>query len=270
MTMLQDYFQRIGFTGSPAADLSTLREIHRLHPAAIPFENIDVLAGDGIDLAMDRIVDKLIGRGRGGYCFEQNWLLMTALRELGFDVEPLMARVVWQQPVGAPAGPKTHLVLRTLVDGEPWLVDVGFGGMVLTAPLILTPDLQQPTPHETFRLIEQRFGYQLEVLLSQQWQPVYQLSMEPQQPIDIEVANWYTAAHPNSKFRHHLMAARVTDETRYTLLNNRLAVRHQGQPADYQLLDTAGLARVLEEQFLLPVSDDWFELLQRQVEIAQG
>ena len=130
MIKLQDYFQRIGFTSSPRADLPTLQALHQLHPAHIPFENIDVLLGEGINLTPNQISNKLIHRRRGGYCFEQNNLLMAVLRDIGFTVEPLMARVVWQQPDDAPAGPKTHMVLRTRIDGMPWLVDVGFGGLV--------------------------------------------------------------------------------------------------------------------------------------------
>ena len=42
---LADYLRRIRFTGTPRADLDTLRRIHRLHLAAIPYENLDVQLG---------------------------------------------------------------------------------------------------------------------------------------------------------------------------------------------------------------------------------
>lgn len=36
----------------------------------------------------------MIGRRRGGFCFEQNGLLAAVLTDLGFDVVPLAGRVV--------------------------------------------------------------------------------------------------------------------------------------------------------------------------------
>lgn len=260
---LQDYFNRIQFSGSPQADLATLKALHALHPASIAFENIDVLMDKGVPLLLGNITEKLINRQRGGYCFEQNYLLMEVMRKLGFEVEPLMARVVWQLPPDAPAGPKTHMVLRTVIDDTPWLVDVGFGGLVLTAPLQLIADMPQATQHETFRFIQCGLGLQLEVCINQQWQPVYHIGPETQQPIDIEVANWYTSAHPQSKFRHNLMAARATDQTRYTLLNKRLSIRRKGEAPVRRELTTDELMTALTEYFLLPVQSEWRSALER-------
>lgn len=257
MFNLNTYFQRIHFNGTPRADLITLRTLQALHPAYIPFENVDVLVDKGISLQLEHISDKLIDQQRGGYCFEHNTLLMAVLRELGFEVEPLMARALWRLPADAPAGPRTHMVLRTTIDGIPWLVDVGFGGLVLTAPLKMTADLEQPTQHETFRLMACEFGFLLEVNIRQQWQPVYHLGLEPQQPIDLEVANWYTSTHPHSKFRHNLIAARATMDTRYTLLNDRLTIRKQGAKTVHKTLNVDEWMTALAEYFLLPVQPEW-------------
>src|SRR5690606_9412816 len=189
-----------------------------LHPAAIPFENIDVLLGRNINLELPAVFEKLVTAGRGGYCFEHNGMLMEVLRSIGFTVEPLLARVVWRRPEDAAPGPRSHMVLRTFVDDQPWLVDVGFGGLVLTAPLQFNANIVQDTQHESFRLINVPGGYRLEALLDKQWYPVYILGGEPVPDIDFEVANWYTSSHPESHFRHNLMAARTTEDTRYALL----------------------------------------------------
>ena len=42
------YFARIGYAGTPRADLDTLRALTELHPAAIPFEAVDVGFGSCI------------------------------------------------------------------------------------------------------------------------------------------------------------------------------------------------------------------------------
>ena len=45
---LDTYFARIGFAGSAKPDLETLRALHRLHPLAIPFENLSTLLREPI------------------------------------------------------------------------------------------------------------------------------------------------------------------------------------------------------------------------------
>lgn len=80
------YFTRIGYCGPRAATFDVLRELHALQPAAVTFENIDVILKRPVRLDIPSIADKIITRGRGGYCFEQNILFMAALRSLGFQV----------------------------------------------------------------------------------------------------------------------------------------------------------------------------------------
>jgi len=90
---LERYFSRIGYDGPCAATLDVLRALHRLHPLAIPFENLDVLAGRRVSIRLDDIVAKLVDAKRGGYCFEHNTLFAHGLAALGFGVGALFARV---------------------------------------------------------------------------------------------------------------------------------------------------------------------------------
>ena len=265
MFNLRTYLQRIGFNHAPRADLTTLRTLQTLHVANIAFENLDVLMGKDIPLELNKISNKLLTQQRGGYCFEHNSIMMAVMGELGFEVEPLMARAVWQAPVDAPAGPRTHMVLRVNIDDTSWLVDVGFGGLVPTAPLQINTNLKQPTQHESFCLTECVIGWLLQVEIDQQWQPLYHIGPEPQQPVDIEVANWYTSTHPKSKFRNNLIAARTTEDTRYTLLNNRLSIREKGKEVIRKELDIDELMSALQDCFLLEVQPEWRSILLRLI-----
>ena len=91
--MLDAYLTRIGVARPQKATLSALRELHSAHVSAIPFENLDILLGAGISLDLDHIYAKLVGKRRGGYCFEQNTLFLNILREVGFVATPMEARV---------------------------------------------------------------------------------------------------------------------------------------------------------------------------------
>jgi len=88
---LDAYLARVAYDGDRA--LLTLHSLHRAHIAAVPFENLDVTLGRGIDPDLDAVQDKIVARGRGGYCYEMNVLFGAALERLGFDVERRLARV---------------------------------------------------------------------------------------------------------------------------------------------------------------------------------
>lgn len=248
---LDRYFERIGYTGSARADLATLRALTELHPAAIPFEAIDVFLGRRpVDLDLPAIQAKLIAAGRGGYCFEQNGLLKRVLSALGFTVEGLIGRVLWMRPPEAPPYPLTHMALRVTIDGERWLADVGFGSCTAGAPLRFDAvDVPQPTRHETFRLTRRGEWPLLEAQLPDGWHPAYILSPEPALDVDYIAANWYTSTHPDSTFRSELRVAMTTPDRRATLLNNRLTVRHTRGAPERRFLSEPELADALVSTF---------------------
>src|SRR4051812_25992004 len=144
------YFQRIGSTGGRAPTLDTLRELHLRHAQTIPFENLNPLLRWPVRLDAASLEGKLVRDRRGGYCYEQNLLFRHALEALGFRVTGLAARVLWYAPDAVT--PRTHVVLRVEVAGEPFLADVGFGSQTLTGPIRLLSEVAQDTPYGPFRL----------------------------------------------------------------------------------------------------------------------
>lgn len=262
---LDAYFRRVGYAGPRTPTLDTLRALHALHPAAIVFEAIDVLLGRRIDLSPAAVDAKLIHAGRGGYCFEHNNLFKRVLVALGFQVEGLAARVLWNRPVDAPPLPSTHMALRVTAGGQSWLADVGFGGCVLTAPLRIDLPDEQLTSHEVFRLAPRGDALLLQARLDGQWVPLYELAAETQLDVDYEPRNWYTSTHPDSHFRRNLMVARTTPAARHTLLRNRYTLRRPDGSVQRQTLDADGIARALVEVFGLPVEPQWRGLFEQAV-----
>ena len=62
--------------------------------------------------------------------------------------------------------------------------------------------------------------------LGAEWADVYQFTLQPQAPIDYELANWFTSNHPESRFRQNLTASRATDTGRHTILNGEFTTRY--------------------------------------------
>ncbi len=269
-SFLPRYLARIGYSGPVAPTLEVLAALQAAHIATIPFEAIDALTGAGIDIGADAIDAKLIGARRGGYCFEQNGLFLRVLRAIGFDAEGLLGRVRWMLPDDAPPTPRTHMVVRAIVDGRPWLADVGFGAAVPPQPLAMDSEDAQPTRHESYRVVLQGAEWQVAALVEGEWRTLYRLDPVSPPAIDYETGNWYTSAHPASHFRHQLIAARTTPEARYGLRDNRLTTRLTDGRIDRRYLTADEIERVLSEIFLLPVRRHWRVAIERAatVEIA--
>jgi N-hydroxyarylamine O-acetyltransferase len=227
------------------------------HVQSIPFENLDVLMGRPIALDAASLERKLVHERRGGYCFEQNGLLLLVLEALGFDVKPLSARVRWLRPRDF-IPPRTHLFARVEIDGVSWLADVGNGSMSLSAALRLELDTEQPTPHETRRLIKEGALYFHQARLGSEWHDVSEFTLEEMPPIDCELANWYTSTHPKSMFRNGLLVARARPEgRRVALLDQKLTLRDANGHGETRLLTSkAELRQALAEHFDLHISAD--------------
>lgn len=235
---LDAYFDRVQFRGSVSPSLATLHALSAAHVEHIPFENLDLLLGRNISLQPAAVEHKLITAGRGGYCFEQNALLIAVLEQLGFKVTPLSARVRWQRARDF-TPPRTHLFARVEIDGTTWLADVGVGGMSLTGAIRLALDEEQPTPHEPRRIVFEDGRYFHQVKLGNDWLDVCEFTLEEMPPIDRELANWFVSTHPDSHFRNRLVVARaLPDGGRASLLNRELSVRLRDQPATTTVLQS--------------------------------
>jgi N-hydroxyarylamine O-acetyltransferase len=254
---LDAYFQRIGYRGSREPNLETLNGLVSAHVQSIPFENLDVLMGRPIALDPASLERKLVHGRRGGYCFEQNGLLLLVLEALGFNVRPLSARVRWQRARNF-IPPRTHLFARLEIDGVSWLADVGCGGMSPSAALRLELDIEQPTEHEPRRLVKEGPIYYHQVRLGNEWHDVSEFTLEEMPPIDRELANWYTSTHPQSIFKNGLLVACAAPAgRRITLLDQKFTLRDANGHGDTRILTSkAELLQVLAEHFGLQIAPD--------------
>ena len=248
---------RIGYSGPRTPVLETLRGVVEAHSAAISYESIDVLLDRPPKLDLGSLQRKMIAGGRGGYCFEQNMLFRGGLRSLGFDVTSLQVRVVRGLAIDAPR-PMLHMVLQVNLPEGLYLADVGFGNLAPTAPLKLSADLEQDTPHEVMRFTRMGDELTLQSKLGDRWEHIYRVVLLPRVDAEYEICNWFTASHPDSPYRANLIAARPgPGRTRITLFNARLNVRHaNGEVERRTLADRNEYRDVLADTFGLVLSDD--------------
>ncbi len=242
------YMARIGYDGPRAPTLDTLRDLHRLHPAAIAFENLDPLLGRRVLLDAATLQDKLVHGGRGGYCYEQNLLFAHVLRALGFTVREHLARIQWGRPDSVRAQ-RSHMLLVVDVEGARHVADVGFGGNVLTGPLLLDSSELQQTPHEPYRIVRDGDDYTIEFRLRDDWLKLMRFDLSEQIYEDHVQCNWFASTYPESRFVRSLIGARAMPGKRYTLANNMLTVHHVNGGSDKRALGAIELRDVLTDLF---------------------
>ena len=246
---LAHYLQLLGFEAPPAPTLETLRQLQLRHTGVFPFENLATLAREPVLIDLPSIERKLLQEQRGGYCYELNHIFFALLQELGFDVRGITGRVVMGQPEGAWTA-RTHRLSLVHLDGVRYISDVGFGGMVPTAPLLLDSTAEQATPHEPYRIAQHEDGFTLYAKVAGEWRPMYIFDLQRQEEVDYAVGNWYVSTHPDSSFARQLMVARTGDGWRRTLNNDSFAIHRLGYDSERrEVADVEELVALLQSEF---------------------
>jgi N-hydroxyarylamine O-acetyltransferase len=255
------YLGRIGMSGAPACNAEGLAAIVDAQLRTVPFENLDIMLRRPIALSPDGLAAKLVSRRRGGYCFELNSLLGLALSALGFEQRPLLARVRLGRPRDQPT-PKTHQLQLVQLEGAPWVADAGFGLGLPSAPL---PLVEGEREQQGVRLRLERgrdaVGHEqwtLQQRASEDWTDVYQFDLGTVLPIDIELANHFTATYPKSPFVRGPTLGLLRETGRISVMGGRGSIARPDGPQPLDVPSREGRVAWLREHFgiELDASDD--------------
>lgn len=247
------YFARIGYEGPVTPSVETLRGLHLAHVMTVPFENLNIHLGRPVSLDPSDLFRKIVAERRGGYCFELNGLFALLLEDLGFSVTRLAARVLY----GAEGiRPRSHQVLLVRLDGERWIVDVGFGGQGLREPLPLAVGEEYRQGPDRFRFISDERGESvLQCHIEKAWTNLYSFALEPWLPVDYQFANYYHSHAPESLFVQRWMCTMPTLDGRKTFTGKRLKVRGLDGTQELHVTNEGECKQLLQEHFGLTIND---------------
>lgn len=261
---LDAYLARVGYRGSTEPSEATLTALYRAHLAAVSFENLDVFLRGSVSVDFADIQEKIVGRGRGGYCYEQAQLFGAVLERLGFTVERLLARV---GPDAAAARPRTHLTLRVRAEQNVWLADPGFGSSPPVplslrryrsgGPLEADGWIYEVTPDEehgqqVWKLREYQAG---------QWVTLHRWDDSKVQPVDVLLSNYYTSTHPDSWFTWQPIIVKRSPDAITSLLGRTYTVTRPGHAKTRAELTDKEFAAALTGEFALRLTPDELDTL---------
>lgn len=210
----KSYLERIGIVREvlPAPSYDWLRELQLSHIYSVPYENIDIIEGVPLSLDTEAIYEKIVKRGRGGYCFELNSLFEKLLASLGFKAVSYFARF-WRGEEGIPH--RRHRVIAVFLNGKTYISDVGIGSPSPRIPLLLSEGLVQECFGESYRFErDSAYGWVLYELRHGEWQKYFSFTEDPQLDLDFEPISYYCEHHPSSKFNKKYIVAIKTPEGR--------------------------------------------------------
>lgn len=222
---VERYLEWIGFGGEPVPDLATLTALQRLHMTAVPFENVSITQGVHVTTAVEHSLDKIVGRGRGGWCFELNGAFGALLDALGFPVLVLGAAVL----LDGPSTVLEHIALEVGVADGPHLVDVGFGDCFIQ-PLALNRTGPQDGGNGTYELIASPQGTTLTQLVDGVPTPQYRFKRVAHTLDEFTPISDSMQTDPDRKWHRTPFATRLLDggPDRVTLTHDTLKVIRDG------------------------------------------
>lgn len=266
------YLARIGFSQRPEPTPGALVALQAAHRQAIGFENLDIALGRPIRIDSETVFGKLVTRGRGGYCFEQNRLFADALSAFGMANRTLLARVRLGLPHDV-TPPRTHTLLLVEVEGVSWIADAGFGGSYVP-PLRMVDGAQGVTAdgaRHRLRRTGERGELAGEWLLERagpagatdgrtaphsDWQAQYTFDLSEVAPDDLEQANHWTSTRPATRFTTLHVASIVLPDGFAALTDRQMTVHRAGQGRTRTIADAQDYARTLRKTFRIALGDE--------------
>jgi N-hydroxyarylamine O-acetyltransferase len=235
------YLDRIGAVRPSGPTAEALTDLHVAHLRSVPFENLSIHLGEPVVLEEAALFDKIVGRRRGGFCYELNGLFASLLTALGFRVTLLAARVALSGRIGPPFD---HLVLLVETP-EPVLADVGFGDHALH-PLSANHRGPQEDPAGCFEVVDATDG---DFDVARDGRPQYRVECRGRQLVDFEPTCWWQQTAPASHFTQSLTCSLPTERGRVTLSDRRLIVTTDGRKAETLIGDDDALLAAYQTYF---------------------
>lgn len=220
---VEKYLERINFHEEIAIDLCTLKKLHKQHLLTVPFENLDIFLDRRIEMDFYHFWEKIVEKRRGGLCYEVNGLFFSVLKEIGFNVRLISAKVLED------GGIYDHAFILASLDDEPWLADVGFGDS-FHEPIKFSIGEVQEDDNRWFK-IEKNGEDEYRLLRSMngvEYALEYIFSLKERKLSEFEERCTYFQTSSDSRFRKNRICSIERENGRVCLKDDKLIITDKG------------------------------------------
>ena len=247
--IVMEYLERIGVQKDRLGrDLGSMKILQRNHLLKVPFENLDIHWKRPIVLDTEKFYEKIVVKGRGGFCYELNGSFNELLKGLGFETYLVSARVFSGVEKGH-GQEFDHAAIIVRLEGERYLVDVGFGAFT-TEPLRFVLDEEQNDPSGTF-MMRKRVDDYFEVMKRQDgiWRSEYIFKDVPRELSEFAEMCDFQQYSPGSHFRKGKLCSIMTEDGRKTLTDKSFIVTSQNEKTEHPVVSDADFYSLLQTEF---------------------
>lgn len=246
---LNAYLERIGLAGEkPEPTVEWLDRLVHQQLIHIPFDDMDVWGrADCPSLAIEDLFNKIIVRRRGGYCFELNSLFHSLLEAIGFESYVVAVNLMGGRPF---VSPPAHCAIVSVINGEKYFCDVGFGGPV--------PDGCVKYGGEVFhgyRITHDGFHSVLEKVNGEEISRVMLYHEYPSLPVDLVPLNFHVSQRPGSPFQSFLMVNLRREDGSASINGNSFKLHSAAEDIERQMTSLDELKEILPKYFGIPADD---------------
>jgi N-hydroxyarylamine O-acetyltransferase len=217
--------------------------MHRAHFFNVPFENLDISRGVRIEVDERVNFEKLVTRRRGGFCLELSGTFARALRQMGFRLDVIGARVLSE---GKLSYPMSHMTLIVHLD-QPWIADVGFGSRIVE-PLRLAERGEQVFGMRRY-VVENDGDHWFVTCMEDGYDTLtYTFTLQPREFEEFQPVCTWLQTSPDSRFTRGDVISLPTERGRTTFARNRL-ITFDGVTREERELLPAEAAAVIRQHF---------------------
>ena len=248
------YLERIGYKGNTRPTLELLALLQKKHLLSVPFENLDIHYKVPIVLNTRDIYEKVITKGRGGFCYELNSLFGELLKSLGFDVKMISARVFNQEKkIFSPEF--DHLAVIAKIDSSDYLTDVGFGEFAFS-PLKIELDRIQDDERGAFMIGQyDDLYYKVAKRVGKNWIPEYMFTFKARDLSEFEEMCHYNQTSPMSHFTQNKFCSVATENGRITVTANKIKITVGDTITELAVNSEKEFLEALDSYFRIRLSD---------------
>lgn len=252
-SQLDQYLDAIGIGREPCSR-AALDRMLAAHVSTLPFASVSPILGLPMSLQPADILERLVDQRVGGYCFEHNGLLHAVLQALGYDVNPILARVIYHLDDPFAQTALTHRSNVVTIDGERWLFDGGFSFM--SPGYCVRLDSDAASDDGRFRVTEAIPGdWHYQCMRPHGFHSMYRFKLGEVGPADFELGHYWSSTHPEAIFTNHLVASLIYPDRTVSVRNTMLVIEpRQGRGDITEITSADQLRDILREQIGISVT----------------
>lgn len=214
--VVHNYLKELGFDTN-INSLKDITELIQAHEKTFSFSSMKVLLQEEISLELQDIYNSLVVQKRGGYCFEHNKLFYEVLKQLGFDVEFYLARVINNMDTEVP---QTHRFTLLNFNNEKYIIDLGIGFRSPCVPVKFGEESTNSHLGISYSVKEyedKTFGLQL--IQNDINFRVTKFDLNKCYEADFEMGHFYSHKHPCASFVNNLVISLIKKDEIRSLRN---------------------------------------------------